>query len=124
MARDRTKRSGRREAYFGARAKYLWCAFTVTFLRSLKSRTVTVPRLTLVRVPAHVSFIVKAVPRTVAELWRPRVRKRPFTLLKSERLRFFAAARAFGAPPGGTLVGHEPSLPPVIEIVVSGFFRL
>ena len=63
------------------------------------------------------------VPRTVADEFRPRVRKWPLTLENSVRRRF-AAARApgFAAPPFGSFVLHPPRPPPFIESVVSGFF--
>jgi hypothetical protein len=41
------------------------------------------------------------VPRAVAVLWRRRLRKRPCTLLKSDRPRLLVEI-AFGAPPGET----------------------
>ncbi len=52
------------------------------FLRR-KSRTTTLPRLTLVSVPSQRSIVSQIVPRTVAELLRPRVRKRPFAFARS-----------------------------------------
>src|SRR4051794_41225964 len=89
------------------------------FFLSRKSRTTTVPSLTVVFVPAQVSVIVHFVPRTVADELRPRVRKRPFTLENSERPRFFR----FAEPPAGTRRPHAPSPPPLIEIVVREFLR-
>ena len=44
----------------------------IVFLRRL-SRTATLPRVTVVRVPSQRSVTVKIVPRTVAEEKRPRV---------------------------------------------------
>ena len=52
-------------------------ARTVMFFLRRKSRTMTVPRFTLVRVPSQRSVTSQIVPRTVAELFRPLVRKRP-----------------------------------------------
>src|ERR671925_364088 len=51
------------------------------FLR-LEARTTTRPRWTLVSVPSQRSAIVHFVPRTVAELVRPLVRKRPRALAR------------------------------------------
>src|SRR5919206_516839 len=88
------------------------------FRRFTKSRTTTRPDLTFVSVPLHVSVIDHFVPRTVAELLRPRVRKRPRALPNSLRPRLRAA------PPLGIrpALGHLPRLPPFIVSVVSGFF--
>ena len=58
--------------------------------------TVSTP-VTAVSVPAQVSVIVHFVPRTVAELLRPRVLNLPRALPNSFRLRFRAAE-----PPRGT----------------------
>lgn len=55
------------------------------FLRRRKSRTITLPRATLVRVPSHRSVTVHTVPRTVAEAYRPLVRKRPLPLPRNRR---------------------------------------
>src|SRR3954466_12761566 len=51
-----------------------------------KSRTATVPRETLVSVPSQRSVTVQIVPRTVADEYRPRVRKRPLPLPLSRRI--------------------------------------
>src|SRR4051794_20769875 len=50
----------------GARAKYEWPTATSTLRRRVRSRTVTLPRVTVVVVPAHVSVTLHFVPRTVA----------------------------------------------------------
>src|SRR5690349_5703883 len=63
------------------RARYAWPARTVTVRPARRSRTSTAPRMTLVTVPAHVSRVDQIVPRTVATLLRPRVRKRPWLSL-------------------------------------------
>src|SRR5215210_7461787 len=55
------------------------------FLRR-KSRTATRPRLTFVSVPSQRSVVSQTVPRTVAELLRPRVRKRPRALERNRRI--------------------------------------
>src|SRR4051812_36372711 len=78
----------------------------------------TEPRVTIVIVPEHVSVIDHFVPRTVAELLRPRVRKRPWALPNSLRRCLRAAD-----PPFGTRVLHELNPPPLIESWVSGFLR-
>ena len=52
-------------------------ARTITVRLRRKSRTTTRPRLTLVSVPSQRSMTSQIVPRTVAELLRPLVRKRP-----------------------------------------------
>ena len=57
----------------------------IVFLRRL-SRTATLPRVTVVRVPSQRSVTVKIVPRTVAEEKRPRVRKRPFAFARRRRI--------------------------------------
>src|SRR5215208_4575961 len=92
---------------FGARAKYFWPFLTVTVFFFTKSRTLTVPCLTEVVVPAQVSLVSHWVPRTVAELFRPRVRKRPLPLPNRLRLRLRATA-IFLVPPFGTFVLHLP----------------
>jgi hypothetical protein len=56
---------------------YFFPARTRTVRRFAKSRTMTVPRRTDVVVELHVSFMTQTVPRTVADAWRPLVRKRP-----------------------------------------------
>ena len=48
------------------RATYEWPFLTVTFLRLTKSRTWTTPRLTVIFVLVHVSWVNHFVPRTVA----------------------------------------------------------
>jgi hypothetical protein len=45
------------------------------------------PRTTRVSVPSHRSTVTHFVPRTVAELKRPRVRKRPLLTPQRRRLR-------------------------------------
>ena len=55
----------------------------VFFLR--KSRTATFPRFTVVSVPSQRSATVQIVPRTVATLLRPLVRKRPLAFPRSLR---------------------------------------
>src|SRR5436190_210510 len=68
------------------------------------SRTLTTPLTTLVSVPAQESWTSHSVPRTVAALYWPRVRKEPEPEPHSLRvLGFLAAARA---PP---LFGHFAS---------------
>src|SRR5262245_28680523 len=65
----------------------------MVFLRR-KSRTATVPRVTLVSVPSQRSAVIQIVPRTVAAERLPRVRKRPLALalsLRSVRLESLAA---------------------------------
>src|SRR3954465_2139019 len=70
------------------------------------SRTATTPRGTLVSVPAHESWTSHLVPRTVAALYWPRVRKAPEPSPHSCRVLgffffFFAAAAdapRFGQP--------------------------
>src|SRR4051794_32926308 len=93
------------------------------FFLKPKSRTNTVPRVTVVRVPAHVSVVVHFVPRAVASLLRPRDRKWPCTLGNSDRLFFRAALACLGAPPRGAFVEQLLRPPPVIDTVVSGFLR-
>src|SRR4051812_19577073 len=65
--------------------------------------------------------MLQLVPRTVAALLRPRVRKRPLTSLNRVRRRFRAAATGLAEPPCGS---REQALrpAPVMESVVSGFF--
>src|SRR5215207_9811831 len=46
----------------------------------------TTPRRTLVRVPSQRSMVSQIVPRTVAALYRPRVRKRPLALERRRRI--------------------------------------
>jgi hypothetical protein len=83
----------------------VWPAFTVTVLLALKSRTRTVPRVTFVSVPSQRSWTSQIVPRTVAELYLPLVRKRPLPLphsLPSTALGpFFLSTVAERAPFGG-----------------------
>ena len=68
-------------------------------MRRLKSRTLTVPRFTVVNVPSQRSWVNQIVPRTVAELYLPSVRNLPLPLPHSPpstdfapRFFFFAAA--------------------------------
>src|SRR3954468_720850 len=81
----------------------------VTLRCFAKSCTTTVPAFTLVVVAAQVSFWTHVVPRTVAELLRPRVRKRPLPLPKSVRWRL-RATTILRVPPFGTFVLHLPRL--------------
>lgn len=68
-------------------------ALTLTVLCLTLSRTVTVPRVTRVRVPAQLSCTNHFVPRTVAELYLPVVRNAPFPSPQRWRvLGFFLAA--------------------------------
>src|SRR3954451_10438590 len=71
----------------------------------------------MVRVSAQVCFVSHFVPRTVAVLWRPRVRKRPFTELNSWRL----GRLRFALPPAApafTLHERLKSPPPASFISV------
>ena len=73
-------------------------AATTTVLFRTRSRTVTVPRATRVRVPAQLSLTSHFVPRTVAELYLPAVRNEP--LPSPQRWRcFFLVAAALRPPP-------------------------
>ena len=51
-----------------------------------RSRTATLPRLTVVSVPSQRSAVIQTVPLTVAAEWRPRVRKRPFAVARRRRI--------------------------------------
>src|SRR3954451_14460471 len=62
------------------------------------SRTETAPSVTVVRVPAQVSVVTHLVPRTVATLLRPCVRKRP-RLSEPQSLRRFVVTAAARPPP-------------------------
>jgi hypothetical protein len=73
-------------------------ARTTTVLRLTLSRTVTEPRTTRVNVPAQLSCTSHFVPRTVAELYVPLVRKEPLPSPHRWRLRFLVVA-ALGPPP-------------------------
>ena len=69
----------------------------IVFLRRM-SRTATRPRFTRVSVPSQRSVTVQSVPRTVAEEYRPRVRKRPLPLPRRRRtVRFRYRRRAASA---------------------------
>src|SRR5207237_8063351 len=68
---------------------------------------------TTIGVPLLWSGINHWGPRTVADAFRPRVRKDPCTLLKSLRERFRAA------PPFGSGAPQPPSPPPVSDICAS-----
>jgi hypothetical protein len=77
---------------------------TLTVLRRLKSRTLTVPRFTVVNVPSQRSWVNQIVPRTVAELYLPLVRNLPLPLPHSPPStdfapRFFFLAAAAEAVP-------------------------
>ena len=52
----------------------------MTVLWRRRSRTLTVPRLTVVSVPSQRSVVSQIVPRTVAELYLPFVRNLPLPL--------------------------------------------
>src|SRR3954453_19262050 len=73
-----------------------------------KSRTRTLPRRTVVSVPAQVSFVSHLVPRVLADDDLPTVRKLPWESPHRWRdLRFFVAA----ADAPLAFVGHGPILP-------------
>ncbi len=95
VAGQPAERSGAAEGQRRGRARYCWPARTVTVLRLTLSRTLTTPSVTLVSVPAHVSWTSHLVPRIVAALYLPVVRKLPLPLPQSLRvLGFLADARA------------------------------
>jgi hypothetical protein len=75
-------------------ATYWRPARTITVRRATKSRTATAPRATRVIVRSRRSSVNHFVPRTVAELSCPRIRKRPLPSPHSWRVRFLAAALA------------------------------
>ena len=83
----------------------MWPAFTLTVFLRLKSRTATVPRRTLVRVPSQRSSTSQIVPRTVAALYLPSVRNLPLPLPHSLPRTafgpFFLSAPAERAPFSG-----------------------
>src|SRR3954464_8681817 len=92
------------------------------FRLRIRSRTTTDPCSTVVFVPEHVSVTRHFVPRTVAELLRLRVRKRPSTDEKSVRRRVRAAAAGcFAAPPFGSFALQAFRPPPTIDSVVRRF---
>src|SRR5215218_1733029 len=95
------------------RARYAWPARTVTVRPARRSRTSTAPCMTRVTVPAQVSRVDQRVPRTVATLLRPLVRKRPW-LSRAHRapglgLRAVTAAMRAPAPEREAL--HEAGGP-------------
>ena len=70
-------------------------ARTRTVFLRCRSRTETAPCVTVVRVPAQVSVVTQAVPRTVATLLRPCVRNRPpESVLQRRRVGDFLPAAA------------------------------
>src|SRR5690242_10231015 len=74
-----------------------------------RSVTATSPWATRVSVPAHVSCTSHCVPRTVAALYWPDVRKLPWPLPHSRRdLTFFFLAAADAAPLARGHVGLGP----------------
>src|SRR3954454_14428215 len=81
--------------YFRGRARYCFPARRTTVLRLTLSRTDTAPLDTFVSVPEHESCTSHFVPRTVAELYWPRVRNEPDPSPHSLRdFGFLAAALA------------------------------
>src|SRR4051794_5606034 len=68
--------SGNGSPYFG-RTSTLCPTFTIRTFLCGKSSTVTTPSFTFVYVPSQRSAWYQSVPRTVAELKRPVVRKPP-----------------------------------------------
>ena len=77
------------------------------------SRTVTVPRTTRVSVPSQRSMTTQRVPRTVAELKRPPVRKRPLPSPHRWRYLRLVAAAAARAP-----FGQAGSAPASASVVI------
>lgn len=96
-----------------------------TVLRARKSRTTTLPRRTFVMVPSQRSETVQSVPRTVAELWRPRVRKRPLARPRRRRIVRRAARREdrerVDRRPALLRLAHERKLAPLSRSPVSPF---
>src|SRR3954454_11123281 len=78
-------------------ARYFLPARRTIVLRLTLSRTLTTPVLTRVSVPAQESWTSHSVPRTVAALYWPRVRKEPEPLPQS--LRLLGLWAAIRAPP-------------------------
>src|SRR4029078_2198859 len=89
----------------------------MTFFLRRKSRRITVPRFTCVSVPSQRSVTSQIVPRTVAELFRPLVRKRPLALERRRRI----AARLSDALASLLLrlARQRPQLPPFMIMSVS-----
>ena len=85
-------------------------------------RTATTPRVTRVSVPSQRSTTCQIVPRTVAELLRPRARKRPLPLPHSLRTVRVAAVRA--TAPRAVARGQRLKSPPTrrssVTIVAAG----
>src|SRR6185503_14913319 len=85
------------------RARYFFPARRTIVFFFTWSKTDTTPFLTCVSVPAQESWTSQVVPRTVAALYWPRVRKEPEPLPQSLRvLGFFAAAPALPFPHGAS----------------------
>src|SRR4051794_33570144 len=88
------------------------------FLRFTLSCTDTTPAVTLVSVPEQLSCVSHVVPRTVAELYWPLVRKAPDPLPHSLRVLtrfFFAAAAAWPFALGVAHVGLAPASVSVVS---------
>src|SRR5262249_8559396 len=104
------------------RAVYECGALTRIVLCLTLSRTDTTPRLTLVTLVVHVSWTSQIVPRTVAELKCPRVRKLPEPSPQSLRvLGFLAAADALpadGQLSASTSVRSVIGLAPVVCVTL------
>src|SRR5688572_8604208 len=91
----------------------------MVFLRR-KSRTATLPRLTVVRVPSQRSAMVQTVPRTVAEELRPRVRYRPVALERRRRIVRRESPAAVAEPERSLPRARQPlKLPPLSRSSVS-----
>ena len=85
----------------------------------------TVPRTTRVSVPSQRSVTTQRVPRTVAELKRPEVRKRPLPSPHRWRDLRLAAARAPPTPWGSwaaapasasVVIGCDPVVWPTVKV--------
>src|SRR3979409_33712 len=100
---------------------------TLTGLGRRRSRTLTVPRLTVVSVPSQRSVVSQIVPRTVAELYLPFVRNLPLPLPHSLPSTacgpFFLVAGAARAPRADGHCAREGS-PASVRSVVSAALRL
>src|SRR6185295_2529586 len=81
-----------------------------------RSRTATVPPVTLTSVPSHVSRVNQAVPRTVATAERPRVTKRPWlSLPQSWRTRGLFAATDDSCRAGPAQLSGAVSVTTVVD---------
>ena len=93
----------RHPGFQGAAARCDSPAWTLNVCRFPKSRTRTVPLMTFVSVPSHLSLVSHSVPRDAPTLYLPRTRQPPFR----SPARFETLGRETGPPTSTWSVGGD-----------------